>query len=213
MLRLFLSHLAVNKKFAGELRDALLPYGISAFVAHTDIEPTLEWQVQIETALSTCEALVALLHDKFHASNWTDQEIGFAMGRRVPAFAVRLGETPYGFIGRFQAFSGNGKLPSDLAREIFDAFRKNKQTQRKMSEAIVALFEDSYSFAEAAKRMGFLDALEVWDQSFPARLRAAVQSNNQVSGSWGIPQRVEKLIAKWGGPAAASPITDEDIPL
>jgi len=75
MLRLFLSHLAVNKKFAGELRDALLPYGISAFVAHTDIEPTLEWQVQIETALSTCEALVALLHDKFHASNWTDQEI------------------------------------------------------------------------------------------------------------------------------------------
>jgi len=153
--------------------------------------------VQDAPALATCEALVALLHDKFHASNWTDQEIGFAMGRGVPAFAVRLGETPYGFIGRFQAFNGAGKTPSDLAREIFDAFRKNKQTQRKMSEVIVALFEDSYSFAEAAKRMGFLEALEVWDPSFPARLRAAVQANNQISGSWGVPQRVEKLIAKW----------------
>ena len=32
--------------------------------------------MQIETVLATCDALVALLHDKFHASKWTDQEIG-----------------------------------------------------------------------------------------------------------------------------------------
>jgi hypothetical protein len=84
MFRLFISHLATHKKWAGELQDALLAYGISGFVAHSDIEPTMEWQDQIETALSTCDALVALLHDKFHESKWTDQEIGFAMGRAVP---------------------------------------------------------------------------------------------------------------------------------
>jgi hypothetical protein len=212
MFRLFVSHLATYRAFAGELQAELLRYGISSFVAHNDIEPTLEWQVQIETALTTCEGLVALLHDKFHASYWTDQEIGFAMGRSVPAFAVRLGETPYGFIGRFQAFKGNGKTAAELAREIFDAFRKNKQTQRRMSEVLVALFEESGTFAESKERMGFLEELEVWDPSFPARLRAAVQANNQVSGSWGVPQRVERLIAKWGAPMADSPITEEDIP-
>src|SRR6266700_3601506 len=95
MLRLFISHLAVHRAFAGDLQEALLRYGISSFVAHNDIEPTLEWQTQIETALASCEALVALLHDKFHQSNWTDQEIGFAMGCGVPAFAVRFNETPY----------------------------------------------------------------------------------------------------------------------
>jgi hypothetical protein len=121
MLRVFVTHLAAHRAYAGELQEALLRYGISSFVAHNDIEPTLEWQVQIETALATCDALVALLHDKFHASYWTDQEIGFAMGRGVPVFAVRLGETPYGFIGRFQAFNGNGKASADLARELFDA--------------------------------------------------------------------------------------------
>jgi hypothetical protein len=109
MLRLFVTHLATYRAFAGELQEALLPLGISCFVAHNDIEPTLEWQAQIETALATCDALVALLHAKFHESKWTDQEIGFAMGRGVPACTVRLGETPYGFIGRFQAFNGNGK--------------------------------------------------------------------------------------------------------
>jgi hypothetical protein len=60
----------------------------------------------------------------------------------VPVFAVRLGETPYGFIGRFQAFNGNGKGTEDLARELFDSYRKNKQTQRKMGEVIVGLFEE-----------------------------------------------------------------------
>ena len=32
------------------LQDALLQFGVSAFVAHSDIEPTLEWQDEIEPA-------------------------------------------------------------------------------------------------------------------------------------------------------------------
>lgn len=197
MFRLFVTHLATHRAFAGELQEELLRYGISSFVAHNDIEPTLEWQVQIETALATCDALVALLHDNFHASNWTDQEIGFAMGRGVPTFAVRLGTTPYGFIGRFQAFNGNGKNAANLARELFDGYRKNKQTQRKMSGVLVNLFEASGSFAMAKERIAYLEELEVWDPSFPKRLRAAEQANSQISGSWGVSSRVESLAKKW----------------
>lgn len=197
MLRLFVTHLASQKKFAGSLQEALLAYGISGFVAHSDIEPTLEWQAQIETALATCDALVALLHDGFHTSNWTDQEIGFAMGRGVPAFAVRFGYDPYGFIARFQAFNGHGKEAGQLARELFDAYRKNKQTQQKMSEVLVGLFEESNSFAEARARIGFLEDLESWEASFSTRIRSAVKNNSQVSGSWGVPSRVETLARKW----------------
>jgi hypothetical protein len=204
MLRLFISHLATQKVFAAELQELLLKYGISAFVAHNDIEPTLEWQAQIEAALTTCEALLALLHGKFHASNWTDQEIGFAMGRGVPAFAVRFGETPYGFIARFQAFNGNGKTASELAREVFDSFRKNKQTQRKMSEVVVALFEQSGTFAQAKERIGLLEELDVWAPSFSARIRAAADANSQISSSWGVPGRVEALAKKWAKMSASA---------
>ena len=136
MFRLFISHLAAHKQWAAGLQEALLRYGISGFVAHNDIEATLEWQNQIETALSTCDALVALLHDKFHESKWTDQEIGFAMGREVPVFSVRFGEAPYGFIGRFQAFNGASIEPSELAHDLFHSYRKNKQTKRKMGEIL-----------------------------------------------------------------------------
>ena len=115
MFRLFVTHLAIEKVLAAQLQEALLGYGISGFVAHNDIEPTLEWQTQIETALSTADSLVALLHPAFHKSNWTDQEIGFAMGRGLPVFAIRFGQDPYGFIGRFQGFVGGGKTPEVLA--------------------------------------------------------------------------------------------------
>ncbi len=139
--RVFVSHLATEKKWAAELQTSLLRYGITSFVAHNDIVPTEEWQNQIELALFTCDALVALLHDKFHDSNWTDQEIGFAMGRAVPVFAVRLGQTPYGFIGRFQAFNGMGLSPAKLAEDLFETYIKNKQTKQRMSAALVNFFE------------------------------------------------------------------------
>jgi hypothetical protein len=197
MLRLFVTHLAIHRDFAAELQAELLNFGVSCFVAHNDIEPTQEWQAQIETALATCDALIALLHDNFHLSNWTDQEIGFAMGRGVPAFSVRFGQDPYGFIGRFQAFNGNGKKSAVLARELFDAYRTNKQTQRRMSEVLVALFEESGSFAEAKARIDYLENLAQWEPSFSTRIRSAVQTNSQVSGSWGVPERVATLIEKW----------------
>lgn len=199
MFRLFISHLSSEKVFAAELQEALLNYGISGFVAHNDIEPTLEWQTQIETALATADSLVALLHSAFHQSNWTDQEIGFAMGRGLPVFAVRFGQDPYGFIGRFQGFTGGGKTADALAKELFDSYRKNKQTQKRMAEVLINLFEDSGSFAAAKARIGYLEDLESWDAAFVPRLEAMVEANSQISGSWGVPERVQKLAKKWAG--------------
>jgi hypothetical protein len=197
MLQLFVSHIATHRAFAARLQEALLDFGVSCFVAHNDIEPTQEWQTQIEAALATSDALVALLHENFHVSNWTDQEIGFAMGRGVPVFAVRFGQDPYGFIGRFQAFNGNGKTATALARELFDAYRKNKQTQRRMSEVLIGLFEESGSFAEAKVRIGYLEDLDLWEPSFSTRIRSAGKNNSQVYGSWGVPERVGALVKKW----------------
>lgn len=199
MFRVFVTHLATEKLLAAQLQEALLGYGISGFVAHNDIEPTLEWQTQIETALATADSLVALLHPAFHASNWTDQEIGFAMGRGLPVFAVRFGQDPYGFIGRFQGFVGGGKTPEVLARELFDAYRKNKHSQKRMGEVLLNLFEDSNSFQTAKTRIGYLEEIGVWESSFMPRLEAAAEANSQISGSWGVSERVQSLAKKWAG--------------
>ena len=201
-LRMFVSHLAAHRDFAGQLQQALHPFGISCFVAHNDIEPTLEWQTQIEVGLSTCDMLVALLHPDFHKSNWTDQEIGFAMGRGLPIFAVRLGQDPYGFIGRFQGFNGQGKTMPMIAEELFSACVKHKQTQSAMARALVSLFEESGSFANAKDRIGYLEKLDVWEPAFSDRIKAAIKANGQISGSWHVPERVEGLVVKRSRAAA-----------
>jgi hypothetical protein len=199
-LKVFLSHLSSQKTWVSELQVALSTFGISAFVAHKDIRPTLEWQGQIETALATCDSLVALLHEGFHKSNWTDQEIGFAMGRGVAVFSVRFGQDPYGFIGKTQAFQGNGKTAQNLAKELFDAFRSNKQTQGAMAEVLLQMFIRSNTFAQATQRIKLLEELETWGTDFADRIREAVNNNEQISYSWGVPLRVESLAKKWEQP-------------
>jgi hypothetical protein len=83
-LRVFLSHISKHKKSVSDLKDSLLDFGITAFVAHEDIEPSLEWQKQIEFALQTMHVFIPLLTPDFHSSFWTDQEVGFAYANRIP---------------------------------------------------------------------------------------------------------------------------------
>jgi hypothetical protein len=100
--RLFISHLAREKDKATRLRDALAPYHIGAFVAHQDIFPTTPWQVEIERALSTMDAFLAIHTKGFSASMWAQQEVGFAVARRVKIISFKMGEDPTGFISKHQ---------------------------------------------------------------------------------------------------------------
>ncbi|HXM20335.1 MAG TPA: toll/interleukin-1 receptor domain-containing protein [Terriglobales bacterium] len=194
--RLFLSHLAKHKSVATEFQTGLSNFNISAFVAHRDIEPTKEWQDEIELALNTADALVALLTDGFHASKWTDQEIGFVMGRGLLVIAVRLGEEPYGFIAKHQALQGNGQLVPDLVLEIYELLRDHKQTQKRMAEALVYRFEQSDSFKQAKGNIALLEDVKYWDSQLLERLGSAAEDNGQIAGSFGVPARIARLIEK-----------------
>ena len=111
--RLFLSHKSEVKKETAALKERLALYGVSAFVAHEDIRPTKAWQDEIENGLASMDAFAALLTDNFHDSDWTDQEVGFALARGVPVIAVQIGRLPYGFIGKFQALRADWETAAE----------------------------------------------------------------------------------------------------
>jgi hypothetical protein len=90
--RLFLSHTSAHKQEIGQLRTALIPYGIAGFVAHDAITPTQEWQDVIVDALHSCEALAAYLTPDFSQSAWTDQEVGAAIGSGVLVVPIKVGQ-------------------------------------------------------------------------------------------------------------------------
>lgn len=194
--RVFVSHLARFRGFAGEIQQELLLYGMSSFVAHNDIEPTSEWQDEIELALATCDTMLVLLHPGFHESHWTDQEIGYAMGRGVMIATVRLGTDPYGFIGRFQALDGQDKTAEELARELFRILRRHRMTRRAVAQGVVECFCQSNSYKAAKRNMGLLEELADWDATLSNRARAAMKENDQLQGAWSVPGRLEAFIEK-----------------
>lgn len=196
-LRVFISHLTAHREQAAQIQEALQRHGMSGFVAHNDINPTVEWQIEIETALATCDMLVALIHPDFVKSKWCDQEIGYALGRGIPVFTVRCGEDPHGFVSRFQAFNGNAKSPHQIAKELFEAAIDHKKLQEKMADVVIDLFVNSGSFASAKERIAYVERLKVWDASYSPRIKKAVKTNSQIGSSWGVPEQVEKLVKKW----------------
>ena len=112
--RLFLSHLSEERRYAGELQEELFQFGVSCFVAHKDIEPTKEWLEEIETALATCDALLGLVSPGFHESKWTDQELGYAMGRQLLVATAPLRSRPPGVCWAIPGSRRKWQSPSHL---------------------------------------------------------------------------------------------------
>lgn len=116
--KVFISHLAKDKEKASKIQHYLLRKEISGFVAHEDIEPNHDWQNSIEYALKTMDFLVALITPGFFSSIWTNQEIGYALGLNKKVITVKIGDDPQGFIGRYQAVNGKGRMPKDIVDDI-----------------------------------------------------------------------------------------------
>ena len=133
--KLFISHISKDKDKAVRLKECLAHYNISGFVAHEDIHPTLEWQHEIERALRTMDAFIAVHTKGFSASFWAQQEIGFAVCRGVKIISFRMGEDPVGFIGQRQALSQQKRTAEEIAKEIDVLLTQDSQTSERLAAA------------------------------------------------------------------------------
>ena len=183
--RLFISHKAEDKQLAMGIKARLRDHhSIASFVAHEDIEPSKEWQREIERELGEMDGLVALLTSEFRNSQWTDQEIGFALGRGVPVISVRLGMDPYGFIGKYQAILGGNKTPNALADEIARTFFKNSGLGDKRIDLYLKRLRHAGSFDTANGLFTHLSEFKNLSPEQEQRLVDIFNTNSQVQGSW-----------------------------
>jgi hypothetical protein len=200
-IKLFLTHTHPNKVVAKEVRDRLLQFGIDTFVAHEMIEPTKEWEEEIERALITCEALAALLTEDLVGSNYCDQEIGFALGRGIIVIPIRQQANPHGFIRKYQGVPGAGGPYAawKIAHGIFDALVKNEKTKAKMGPAIAKRYSTSGSFDQARENTAYLLAMtkEMWTDGMVEEVERAGKENSQLDQGVWIPtnQRIPDLVS------------------
>lgn len=187
--KLFLSHISEHKKKMTLLQQSLFKYGISSFVAHEDIIPTKEWQLEIEKALFTMDALAAMLTPKFNESSWTDQEVGVAVGRDVLVIPIRRGIDPYGFIGKYQGFQSNGKTVGEVAEGIYNIIINNNKTKGKMLEALTEQLLFSRKDEMAKKKISLLEEIDQIPNKYLEKIQENAYNNE-------IIRKSEKLINK-----------------
>ena len=202
--RIFISHLAAHRDVAGDIKNALLPYGISAFVAHDDIEPTTEWLRVIRSALATCHWMLVLLHPGFRESEWADQEVGYAICRNLVIMPVKYEGDPHGFMRGIQALDGRSKSTKTIAESIFDAICRNPDTRKDIAIKVARLFAQSTAF-DRVPRMSVLEKLQYWDDSITHITRSAAKEKDHIYNEWGVPRRLDVLINKWALRTADGP--------
>lgn len=152
-LRIFISHRDSDKLEAKNIQTQLEEFNIASFVAHEDIKVTEEWAKEILRALMTMDIFLCLITDDFFDSKWTNQEVGFALGKNIPVLPFKTNlNTPDGFISILQA----GKYNKDsCAHDIIGLLTETKSipstVKDSIIESIIQSFHGVNSWSEAEK--------------------------------------------------------------
>ena len=189
--RLFVSHLSSNKARMSILKAGLATWGISAFIAHEDIEASREWRDEVEVGLETMEVLVAVVEPGFKESDWCAQEVGYALGRKVDVIPLRSGLDPFGFFGKYQGIQIKGRLPEKVASDIAEVLLKKPQHREK----IIKSMSMAFSALDSEKKIQNINVLDSWSILTDVQLRAVVE---QASMSTAEKQMLKNLIGRVG---------------
>lgn len=194
--RVFLSHKTEDKIQTAKLKRDLSIYGIDCFVAHEDIEPTEEWAKEIESALFSADACVALMTENYHNSYWTDHEIGCAYGLQIPVIPVRLGCDPYGIIARYQAIRSTW---TDLKIDLMKVLLKRDEVKLSLISAI----RNSPSYNASNSIASLFPLIDSFPEDNIDNLIEAWAKSHEAYGSFGF----DGSRANFYGPGLAHYIT------
>jgi hypothetical protein len=211
-LRIFMSHVSAVKDDVSKVAAELESLQCSCFIAHIQIEPARDWQDVIEVALNTCHVLVAYVTPEFPASKWTDQEVGWALGRGVPVVPVNAGHQPYGFFGAVQSIAVSPSFPWRTGVAVFRAIATSSlrggpfgsgEAAPLVARTVVRAFCESPSYDSTRQRFPLLDLIpaEMWTDDMISEVEEATRSNNQISDGMlsrnlTAPDAVRDLVAR-----------------
>ncbi|ADG68839.1 hypothetical protein Plim_3017 [Planctopirus limnophila DSM 3776] len=208
-LKLFVSHLSSNKTRMSALKAGLATWGISAFIAHEDIEASREWRDEVEAGLETMDVLAAVVEPGFKESDWCVQEVGYALGRKIDVIPLRAGLDPFGFFGKFQGIQIKGRLPEQVACDITQVLLKKPQYRERLIQSISIAF----STLASEKKIENINTLDEWSILTDIQLKTVVE---QAAMSGAEKQAAKNLIARIGAFKAAEVEVnlpdDDDIP-
>lgn len=157
-LKVFISHLSANKQRMSFMKKYFAKWGVSAFIAHEDIEPTREWREEVEAALETMDVMVAVVEPGFKESDWCCQEVGYALGRTIEVIPLRAGMDPFGFFGKYQGIQIKGRMPKDAAHDIVKLLLRKPKCRSRLLQSM----SKGFSSQPSKEKVSLVKTLDSW---------------------------------------------------
>lgn len=212
-VKLFVSHLSSNRERMSAMKLGLANWGISAFIAHEDIEASREWRDEVEAGLESMDILVAVVEPGFKESDWCVQEVGYALGRKIDIIPLRAGLDPFGFFGKYQGIQIKGKYPEKVANEIAQTLLKKPQHRNMLLQSM----SKAFATLQSKNKTELIVLLDSWSIITDQQLKALLE---QASLSEFERNSLKNIIGRVGAFKLPEPATtvskfdgfDEDIP-
>ena len=176
----FISYQTEHRAVAGQMRDALAPAGIGAFLAHEDIEVSAEWRQRLLEELHRADVFIAVLSASYLRSAWCVQESGIA-AFRTDLLVVPLsldGTVPPAFLGSVQSARLD---PTTLSPATLAPAYTSRDAARGLFN-LISLVRSSRNYRSAESNFSLLmPHLRQMQSEHVTLLLEASLANNQVS--------------------------------
>lgn len=172
--KVFVSHLSSKRERMSALKSALANWGVSAFIAHEDIQVSREWRDEVETGLESMDVLVAVVEPGFKDSDWCAQEVGYALGRKVDILPLRAGLDPFGFFGKYQGLQIKGKFPDQVAHEIVQTLLKKPQHRT----ALLQSMGKAFATLQSEKKTSLIVQFDSWSLATDSQLKDLLEHSS-----------------------------------
>ena len=154
-LKFFISHRDKHKADAKKIGEELSKYGISSFVAHDSIQAMSTWKDEIMKALQTMDACLCFITKDFYESEWTNQEVGFALAKGVPIYLYSVDRTdPRGFKLDTQAIKTG--LP-----ELVSCIKRDFAQNNKFKSLFIEIFTEAINGSFDCAKNKFYDLVDL----------------------------------------------------
>lgn len=198
-LRLFLSYSNKDKRIAGAIKEAFNHYGMEAFLAHEDIQVGQEWRNTILNNLKDFDVFIAIISKNFKDSNWTDQEVGFAICQEKAIVPVSIdGQIPYGFLEMIQTLTKfqyreykknrySSEMVLDCKESVFEIIRiiaskiaSKTELKENLKDSLIRSLSNAGSFANAENHFEILNSLQPFTKEQINEIINQSIQNNQI---------------------------------
>jgi len=182
---IFLSYHRNNRDVAKTIKEKLEQRGMQVFMAPDDITGGSKFLSVMYKKIESCHAFIALISNDYPTSEYSDHEIGIALGFDKAVLPICIDEkTPYGFLREYHCVCSSDVDIEQKIQEIADTIMILTDTGKEYMDLLIHNLENTGSFVNANHWSKKLAKYSVFTSDQIVRIANARVSNDQIYNSF-----------------------------